>query len=1275
MQKKFMYYKDLFLIILASIMDSTSSLLRKIEASKEASSILMEEQKKVSSGLRLKPKKSTGNQSTVKMNTIDTSSRSRQPIESEKRTKADFESISSTLLDRFCESILPWRLGTQEDTELNSKLQVDSYLQPTYWTKDTQSSLNSISNENEYLPDIFSSAAEYISRWEPLFLEETRASIVSNLPSTRQLPCSSVKLINTDPNGASILTRSDCIIVPTPIDQSKVVPSSTSSRNVNKQDVNSNVNGNGNTKGANSSNGREAPSSMDLLLISSEPISTPINFEKLGRSVWMLALVVPSTRDRDSLKVQVKVSREYFGQLEQLRKQNMTISASGSSSASGSGSTPVSISASATSSSHSSVNVNSSTLLAYCVNLSSFSTAWREFFALHELPTQIPLCQELLAGDPGCLSLPPTPPHNYDEDNENKVDLKPVPPRSQPLAHESNFPGMNDAFIKILQSRCNASQLHAVSTALKCTRGFTLIMGPPGTGKSSTIISLLNSIHIREYNRYFASLLAAVMGSQGMRCRVEGCMDPSPWIALVSSLAKTKPHMLVAAPSNVAVDNLVERILKDKFIDGSGSKYKPNILRFGGGRSSTVQSVSLEEVVDQEQMAALTDHGRREAVASINEQIKALVKDIFAVQSFLINLRTAFQAHPLPKGFELRVNLETGFPYWVDHITKSVTTVPPSHVKPTAASHGSSSSSVLSKLASSIDKATTLGYDAVKPSALAGSGPDLLAARGPSSHTLETLPEYRAYAHRMTMLLDQLHRSSLKRTRCMARLRPSQHGGLYGVRQSIEQSVVDSSEILFTTLNSSGHSCLDATEFVVAVIDEAAQCVEPSILIPLRKGCRQCILVGDPYQLPSTIFSDKVSQLGYARSLFERLLETGQPKVMLNTQYRMHPTISAFPSATFYAGELMDGSNVKAADYGPIFLLPPIPAENESDFISEFSEYKMRRQNILQPFLFFDLESSQDEVAANSLSKMNVEEARLSVSVLRLLLAEASRYGISAAQLGSIGFITPYSEQVSEIRRALIAEGYSFAHNYGKRDRDTAIGAGSSNVIVIDEDPRCVDIELNTVDGFQGKEKDFIIISCVRANDTNTVGFLSDFRRMNVAITRARYGLFVIGHCATLRTNELWRDLIRHADLANACVSLKTSADDLRASMTHHRDGSMLSGTGTKYSVQKQQTQSAASKHTLNEASINQPIKKSRTEKEINSNEVYSLDHGVIESYSEHEISHTDMSIVEAKEPSFSPISPSPRSSPPIPHQVHPLSQHFNMSSESVELEDGELEE
>jgi len=223
----------------------------------------------------------------------------------------------------------------------------------------------------------------------------------------------------------------------------------------------------------------------------------------------------------------------------------------------------------------------------------------------------------------------------------------------------------------------------------------------------------------------------------------------------------------------------------------------------------------------------------------------------------------------------------------------------------------------------------------------------------------------------------------------------------------------------------------------------------------------------------------------------------------------------------------------------------------------------------LKPFLFFDLKSSRD-VVGDSASRSNIEEARLCLQLIELIIYEASKVG---AVVGSIGVITPYQEQLSELYR--LFEGASLLPRNSRpgsteREKPTTSKAVISQAEEEEEEGeiqendgcdhlygdlraaetlRFYDIELNTVDAFQGREKDIIVISCVRSNDMGNIGFLSDTRRMNVALTRARYGLFVIGNAATLRQNEHWSGLIDHAQSENSLVSIDSSASDILQSL------------------------------------------------------------------------------------------------------------------------------
>jgi hypothetical protein len=150
------------------------------------------------------------------------------------------------------------------------------------------------------------------------------------------------------------------------------------------------------------------------------------------------------------------------------------------------------------------------------------------------------------------------------------------------------------------------------------------------------------------------------------------------------------------------------------------------------------------------------------------------------------------------------------------------------------------------------------------------------------------------------------------------------------------------------------------------------------------------------------------------------------------------------------------------------------------------------------PFMFFDLHYAHEQESALSLSKVNLGEVRFCIKVLKLL--NDILHHSKAHQSTSIGVITPYNEQLNELQRAY-----------------TKIPSTSLNV------------EFNTVDGFQGREKDIILISTVRANEAHTIGFLSDLRRMNVAITRAKYVLIVIGHVGTLKSDVKWAALAEYA--------------------------------------------------------------------------------------------------------------------------------------------------
>ena len=263
---------------------------------------------------------------------------------------------------------------------------------------------------------------------------------------------------------------------------------------------------------------------------------------------------------------------------------------------------------------------------------------------------------------------------------------------------------------------------------------------------------------------------------------------------------------------------------------------------------------------------------------------------------------------------------------------------------------------------------------------------------------------------------------------------------------------------------------------VQVLIDEAAQAVEMSTLIPLKYHCRRLILVGDPSQLPATVFSEHAMRHNYEQSLFQRLQVGGQRVAMLTTQYRMHPSISRFPGRKFYDGALRDAPGMVQSCAAP---------------------WHARRW--LGPYAFYDVaEGVASEV---SLSWCNDLEAKLAIAIVKHLLDEFGQ----AIKPSAIGIISPYNGQVRHLRR-LLAEHLP------------PEAAGK--------------VEVNSVDGFQGREKEVILLSCVRsdrARPARGIGFLRDARRMNVSITRAKHSVLLLGHADTLGLDPLWAAALQDA--------------------------------------------------------------------------------------------------------------------------------------------------
>mmetsp|Transcript_11735 Transcript_11735/g.23095 ORF Transcript_11735/g.23095 Transcript_11735/m.23095 type:complete len:1118 (+) Transcript_11735:33-3386(+) len=314
---------------------------------------------------------------------------------------------------------------------------------------------------------------------------------------------------------------------------------------------------------------------------------------------------------------------------------------------------------------------------------------------------------------------------------------------------------------------------------------------------------------------------------------------------------------------------------------------------------------------------------------------------------------------------------------------------------------------------------------------------------------------------------------------------------LMSLRKKLERDVLRAADVICCTCSGAGDPRLTKYKFRHVLLDEATQATEPESLIPIVRGCKQFILVGDHCQLGPVVVCKKAANAGLNSSLFERLVTLGLRPLRLTVQYRMHPCLSEFPSNTFYEGSLENG--VSEADRTPSSVKFPWPRPDK-------------------PMMFFSCMGAE-ELASTGTSYLNRTEAANCERVVTALLN-------GGAVPGQIGVVTPYEGQrafiVSELQRGpLPTQTYK-------------------------------EIEVSSVDAFQGREKDFIILSCVRSNQKQGIGFLNDPRRLNVALTRAKYGLIILGNPLVLAQRALWNTLLVHfrdegvlveGSLANLTVS------------------------------------------------------------------------------------------------------------------------------------------
>lgn len=290
------------------------------------------------------------------------------------------------------------------------------------------------------------------------------------------------------------------------------------------------------------------------------------------------------------------------------------------------------------------------------------------------------------------------------------------------------------------------------------------------------------------------------------------------------------------------------------------------------------------------------------------------------------------------------------------------------------------------------------------------------------------------------------------------------------VESQITEDLIDRAQVVACTLVGSTHTLIQDRVFKSVFIDEASQALEPACWIAIRKAHR-VIMAGDHLQLPPTIKSIKAAKEGLAETLFEKAIKHIERSVMLETQYRMHPDIMNFSGNHFYEGRLKTAEEVLLRE----------------------------RESKEEHFTFIDTAGCgfEEKVKKETLSTYNEDEAGFLIKHLSGNLSEEQ----------TVGIIAPYKAQIEVIKELL--------------RQDAAFDAVREQVSV------------NTVDAFQGQERDVIYISLTRSNDQNEIGFLKEYRRMNVAMTRAKTRLVIIGDSATLGHDAFYNSVIDYAQQIN----------------------------------------------------------------------------------------------------------------------------------------------
>lgn len=327
----------------------------------------------------------------------------------------------------------------------------------------------------------------------------------------------------------------------------------------------------------------------------------------------------------------------------------------------------------------------------------------------------------------------------------------------------------------------------------------------------------------------------------------------------------------------------------------------------------------------------------------------------------------------------------------------------------------------------------------------------------------------------------------------------------------INAELFGEARVIACTLVGSAHRLLEGMKFGTLFIDEAAQALEAACWIPMRRASR-VILAGDHCQLPPTVKSIAALRAGLGKTLMERIAEN-KPEVvtLLKIQYRMNDEIMRFSSDWFYGGKVESAPQIKyrsVLDYDhPITWIDTSNEENQitiegedapEDSASTSSSVSAANQNSDLNF--------KEQFVGESFGRINKAEAELTLLTLAEYFTKIGKQRVLEERI-DVGIISPYRAQVQYLKKLI--KKYEFFKPYRRL------------------------ISVNTVDGFQGQERDVILISLVRSNDEGQIGFLKDLRRMNVAMTRARMKLIILGNKDTMTKHPFYKKLWKYVEAIN----------------------------------------------------------------------------------------------------------------------------------------------